>query len=115
MKYTIYHNPRCTKSREALSLLNENKLEVEILEYLKDTPTKEELKKVLAKLNMKPEEILRKGEKLYKENYKGLQFSDEEWIQVLVDNPILIERPIVVKGNKAVVGRPLEKVEDLIG
>jgi arsenate reductase len=87
---------------------------VEVVEYLKTPPTAAELKAILQKLNMKPEELLRKVEKLYKESYVGKQLSDEEWIQVMVENPILIERPIVVKGNKAVVGRPTEKVMELL-
>lgn len=114
MKYQLYHNPRCTKSREALALLKEKNADVEIIEYLKNVPTTEELKLLLMKLNMKPEEIIRKGETLYKEKYKGMKFSDEEWIETLVKNPILIERPIVIKGNKAVIGRPIEKVIELL-
>jgi arsenate reductase (glutaredoxin) len=113
-KIQIYHNPRCTKSREALALIKDSGLEPEIIEYLKQVPTKEELKMILMKLNLKPEEIVRKGESVYKEKLKNMKLSDEEWIQVLLENPILIERPIVVKGNKAVVGRPIDNVVDLI-
>ncbi len=110
----IYHNPRCTKSREAMNLIKENGLEPEIIEYLKEIPTPKEFKTLLAKLNMKPEQLLRKGEKLYKEKLKNLKLSDEEWIHIMLENPVLIERPIVVKGNRAVVGRPLENVIDLL-
>jgi arsenate reductase (glutaredoxin) len=113
-KITIYHNPRCGKSRDSLKLIEEqNNVEVEVIEYLKNTPTKEELKKLLAKLNMKAEEIVRKNEALYKERYKGLKLNEEEWVKILCDNPILIERPIVVRNNKAVIGRPPENVECL--
>ncbi len=109
----IYHNPRCRKSRETLTLIKEAGIEHTIVEYLKEVPSKEELNQLLAKLNMKPEELLRKGEKVFKENFKGKQFADEEWIQIMIENPKLIERPIVVKGNKAIIGRPPETVKEL--
>ncbi|MEQ8908224.1 MAG: arsenate reductase (glutaredoxin) [Vicingaceae bacterium] len=109
----IYHNPRCTKSRETLAILKEEGQDFEIVEYLKEVPSKEELNQLLAKLNMKPEELLRKGEKVFKEKFKGKQFGDEEWVQIMIENPKLIERPIVVKGNKAVIGRPPETVKEL--
>ncbi|MDN5200028.1 arsenate reductase (glutaredoxin) [Fulvivirgaceae bacterium BMA10] len=110
---TIYHNPRCSKSRSTLQLIQENNQEVEIIEYLNQIPTKEDLRKILKKLKMDPAEIVRKGEAVYKENFKGKEFSNEEWLEILVDNPKLIERPIVVKGDKAVLGRPPENVKDL--
>jgi arsenate reductase len=110
----IYHNTRCSKSRQALELLQGKGQEVEVVEYLKKPPTAAELTSLIRKLNMKPEELLRKGEKLYKENYKGKSLSDEQWVQVMVDNPVLIERPIIVRGDKAVVGRPPDKVQELL-
>ena len=110
----IYHNPRCSKSREALKLIQEKGVDIEIIDYMKKPPTYDELKDVLVRLNMKPEQILRKGEKLFKEKYKGLQFEDEEWIQVMIENPRLIERPIVVKGPKAMVCRPPEDVLEML-
>lgn len=114
IKVTIFHNQRCRKSREALKLIKaQQNVEVEVIEYLKNIPTKEELKKLLAKLNMKAEEIVRKNEALYKERYKGLQLNEEEWIEVLCENPILIERPIIVRNNKAVIGRSPENVRQL--
>lgn len=113
MQYTIYHNPRCSKSRQTLQVLKDKGVEVEIVEYLKDVPSHQELKDLLMKLNMRPQEILRTGEKIFKEEYKGLEFTDEEWINVMHENPKLIERPIVVKGNKAVIGRPPENVNEL--
>jgi len=109
----IYHNPRCSKSRKTLAIIREKGEEVEIVEYLNNPPNKIELKEVLKKLGMKPGQIIRKGEAIYKENYKGKSYTDEEWIEIMANNPILMERPIVVKGNKAVMGRPPENVIDL--
>lgn len=114
MKLVIYHNTRCTKSREACSILKENGVEFETIEYLKNVPTKAELIKLLAKLNLKPEEIVRKKEPIYLKKLKGLKLNDEEWLQILIENPILIERPIIVKGNKAIIGRPPERVLELL-
>ena len=114
MSYKIYHNPRCSKSRQTLQILRDNGIEAEIIEYLKDVPTETELKEVLNQLNLNAVDILRKGEAIFKENYKGKELSNDEWIQAMVKYPKLIERPIVTKGNKAVLGRPPEKVLDLI-
>ena len=111
----IYHNPRCRKSRETLNLLEEKNQDFEIIEYLDNPPTEKELKDILKKLDKKPVDIIRKNEQIFKDNFKGKELSDDEWIKVLVSNPKLIERPIVVKGNKAVLGRPPENVLDLIG
>lgn len=110
----IYHNPRCSKSRQTLQLINDAGAEVEIIEYLKDIPTAEELKTILMQLNLSPKDILRKGEAVYKEKFKNSDFNDDEWLKVMIEYPKLIERPIVVKGNKAVLGRPPENVLDLI-
>ena len=110
----IYHNPRCSKSRQTLAIIEENGADVEIIEYLKDIPSASELKEVLSKLGMKPAEILRKGEADFKENYKGKELSDNEWIAAMIKFPKLIERPIVVKDNKAVLGRPPENVKHLL-
>lgn len=106
----IYHNNRCSKSRQTLELINNSGQEVEVVEYLKQGPAADELKDLLQKLNMTPEQLVRKGEAVYKEKFAGKKYSDEEWINILVNNPILIERPIVVKGDKAVLGRPPENV-----
>jgi arsenate reductase len=110
----IYHNPRCGKSRETLKILQDNGVEPEIVKYLEDIPTAEELKNILGKLKMKPEALVRKTEKIYKEKFKGKELSDEEWIEAMIKYPKLIQRPIVVKGNKAVLGRPPENVKELI-
>jgi len=113
MSYKIYHNPRCSKSRETLSILKDNGIEAEIIEYLKDTPTEKELKTLLNQLQLNAVDILRKGESIFKEQYKGKDLTNEEWIEAMVKHPKLIERPIVVKGNKAILGRPPQKVLEL--
>lgn len=110
----IYHNPRCSKSRQTLQLIEEKGVDVEIIKYLEEKPSQEELKEVISKLGISPMDLLRKGEAVYKENYKGKELSDDEWIAAMVENPKMIERPIVVKGNKAVLGRPPENVLDLL-
>lgn len=110
----FYHNPRCGKSREALKLLQEKGIEPEIVEYLKNIPTHAELEDILQKLDMKAEDLLRKNEKVFKELYKGKELSNSKWIEAMIAEPKLIERPIFIKGDKAVVGRPPEKVLELI-
>jgi len=111
---TIYHNPRCSKSREAKAILDKQGVDYKVVEYLKEIPSKVEFKKVLMQLNLKPKDILRKGEAIYKEKFKTAQFTDEEWIEVMLENPKLIERPIVIKQNKAIVARPPENVLELL-
>jgi arsenate reductase len=110
----IYHNPRCSKSRQTLQIIKDAGADVEIIEYLNQTPTEKELTAVLEKLGMNAEDILRKGEDIYKQNFKGKTFSNEEWIKIMIENPKLIERPIVIKGNKAVLGRPPENVNEFL-
>lgn len=109
----IYHNPRCSKSRETLNLIQEADKEVEIIEYLKDVPSKSELKDILKKLDISAESLIRKGEVVYKENYKGKELSENEWIDAMIAHPKLIERPIVIKNNKGILGRPPENVKQL--
>jgi arsenate reductase len=101
------------KSRQTLALLEKREKNIEIIEYLKDTPDSKELEGILDKLDLGAEDIVRKGEALYKEKFKGKKLSRKQWIEVLVKNPVLIERPIVVKGRKAVLGRPPENVSKL--
>ena len=113
-KVTILYNPRCGKCREALSILKNESCEIEIVEYLKNTPTKRELKLILSKLGVKAFDIVRKKEALYLEKFKNKTFTNEEWIQLLIENPILIERPIVIDGYKAIIGRPPDLVIDLL-
>ncbi len=110
---TIYHNNRCGKSRSALCILEESRQKFQIIEYLKVIPTMEELKSILKKLKLKPHDIIRTKEAVYIEKYKGKILSDDEWIQAMQEHPILIERPIVINGNKAVVARPSEKVNEI--
>lgn len=111
---TIYHNPRCSKSRETLHLINDSKSEVEIVEYLVKIPTEKELRILLDKLGMQASEIVRKSEAIFKEEFKGKTLTNDEWIKAMVKYPKLIERPIVVKGDKAILGRPPENVLQLI-
>ena len=109
----IWHNPRCSKSREALKLLEEEGIEPQIRQYLKETPSEQEVNDLIKKLGIKPEQLIRKGEAIFKENFKGKTLSNEEWIKAMVEYPKLIERPIVISGDKAVIGRPPSLVLDL--
>lgn len=112
---TLYHNPRCSKSRQALALLQEKGIEPSIKLYLEQPPTAAELKKLLAKLGLSARELLRKGEDAYKElNLKDEQLSESALIKAMVSHPKLIERPIAVEGERAVVGRPPENVLSLL-
>lgn len=106
----IYHNPRCSKSRQTLQLIQEQGTEPEIVLYKQTPPSEEELAAVVAKTGLKPFDIVRKGEALYKAEYKGKDLSDQEWIAAMAAHPELIERPIVIQGDKAVLGRPPENV-----
>lgn len=110
----IYHNPRCSKSRQTLAILNEKKTEFEIVEYLKDSLSISELELIIEKLGINPIELVRKNESIWKENYKGKDLSDKEIVQAMIENPKLIERPIVINGKKAVLGRPPENVLKII-
>lgn len=115
MSVTIYHNPRCSKSRAGLALLEEKGVEVNIVEYLKTPPSTDELRDILAKLGISPRDVMRRGEAVYKElALDDPDKSDDDLIQAIVDNPILLERPIVVSGNKAAIGRPTETILKLI-
>jgi len=109
----VYHNARCSKSRSACSLLQEKGVALEIVEYLKTPPSRAELAELVRKLGVPAESIVRTGEDIYKSDYKGRALSEDEWLDALVAHPILIERPIVVCGERAVVGRPPEKVLEL--
>lgn len=111
---TIYHNNRCGKSRSALCLLQESGKPFQTVEYLKDVPGIEDIKSILKKLKIKPHDLIRTKEPLFIEKYKGKNLNDEQWIKVLHENPILIERPIVINGNKAVIARPPERVREVI-
>ena len=111
---TIYHNPKCSKSRETLELLRGRGIEPRIVEYLKSPPTAAELAAIVKKLGIRPEALVRKGEDIYKSRYAGRSLTEAEWIEALVRDPILIERPIVVAGGRAAIGRPPERVLELL-
>jgi arsenate reductase (glutaredoxin) len=110
----IYYNPECSKCNEALGYLNSNNCEIEIRNYLTDPPTENELKELLQKLDCKAIDLVRQTEPLFIEKYSGRNCSDEEWIHILAQNPILIQRPIIVDGKKAIIGRPPTLVLELI-
>lgn len=110
----IYHNPRCTKSRQGLAILENSGKEFEIVKYLDAIPSEKELTEIIKFLGITPIELVRKNEKVWKENYKGKELSDKEIILAMLQNPKLIERPIVINKNKAVIGRPSENILTII-
>ena len=110
---TIYHNPRCRKSRAGLEYLKSKTSDFEIREYLKKPLSKEELSDILVKLNLKPLNIVRTQEEVYKKQLKGKQFNDNEWIEIILENPKLLQRPLVVKDYKAVLAQPPENIDKL--
>lgn len=110
----IYHNPRCTKSRQGLELLNSLNADVEIIKYLEHPISAKELKELINMLGITPIQLVRKNEKIWKENFKTKELTDNEIIVAMVNNPKLIERPIVVHNNKAVIGRPTENINSII-
>lgn len=111
---TIYHNPRCTKSRECLAFLEKSNHEVEVIKYLETKFTAETLSQIIKKLKIKPLELVRIKEKIWIENYKGKLLCDAEIIAAMVQNPTLIERPIAVYNDKAVIARPFEKIKEIL-
>ncbi|MBU3822978.1 arsenate reductase (glutaredoxin) [Flavobacteriaceae bacterium XHP0103] len=110
----IYHNNRCRKSRSGLEILEQSGQPFEVIKYLEDIPSEKELKELIKLLGIKPIELVRKNEAIWKDNFKGKDLSDADIIKAMVENPKLIERPIVVNGKKAVVGRPPETILDII-
>ena len=110
----IYHNPRCSKSRQGLAILEDAKVKYEIVKYLEQPPTIIELTNLINTLDISPIELIRKGEAIWKENYKGKTLSDIQLIEAMVTHPKLIERPIVINGNKAVIGRPPTLIKAII-
>ena len=111
---TIYHNPRCSKSRSACQIVAERGVAARVINYLETPPSIDELRALLAKLGIPAAELVRRGEAVFKENYAGKTLSEDDWLAALVAHPILIERPIVVRGDRAVIGRPPEKVLELL-
>jgi len=110
----IWHNPRCSKSRDSFKLLEERGIDAEVVKYLENVPTKEELTELLKMLDMSARELMRTKEAVYKELNLKDENSEEALIEAMVANPKLIERPIVIRGKKAVIGRPIEKVVELL-
>ena len=113
-KIKIYHNNSCSKSCSALTALKQTGEQFELIEYLKAVPTTEDLIDIVRKLNCTPHDLIRKTEAIYIEKFKGKNLSDEEWINAMHEYPILIQRPIVIKGDHAVVARSTETLQDLI-
>lgn len=110
----IYHNPRCGKSRNCLAFFDEKKLDYEIIKYLETPPSKEELILLLKKLNLSPLALVRQKEKIWIENYKNQSLTNDAIVEILVENPILIERPIVIDGERAMIGREIDKLNSFI-
>lgn len=110
----IYHNPKCSKSRCGLELLKDSGKEYQVFDYLKEGITADEIKGLLAKLQLKPIELVRTKEAIWKEQFSNASLTDDEIIAAMVQYPKLIERPIVVVGDKAVIGRPTEKINEII-
>ncbi len=111
---TIYHNPRCSKSRQTLQLLEEKGEDLTIVKYLEEVPTKKELSEIIQLLGISPMELIRKGETVWKEQYKGKDLNDNQLMDAMISYPKLIERPIVLKNGKAALGRPPEAVLDIL-
>jgi arsenate reductase len=110
----IYHNPRCGKSREGLQILEQSGKDFKTIKYLEDTPNLEKMSKIIKLLKIKAIELVRQNEKIWKENFKNSNLSDDELIKIMVKYPILIERPIVINGSKAIVGRPPVNILEII-
>ena len=111
----VYFKPNCATCQTAMKLMKANtKEEIQTVEYLVETPSQKEIREILKMLGMKAEQLVRKKEPLYKEKYEGKKISNSEWIKILIENPILIERPIVVKDGKAIIGRPVERIVSFI-
>jgi arsenate reductase len=113
-KVTIWHNPQCSKSRAAMEILKENKLQSDVVKYLKDTPSITEIKNVLNMLGLSARELMRTKEDIYKELDLANENDEEKLIEAMAKNPKLIERPIIIKGNKAIIGRPTERIAEFL-
>ena len=110
----IYHNPRCRKSREGIKYLESKKINFEVIDYIKNNLSSEQIRNILKKLQLKPIELVRKNEAIWKEKYKGKDFTDEQLIKIMSNEPKLIERPIIVSEKLAVIGRPTENIDKLL-
>jgi arsenate reductase len=112
---TIYHNPSCSKSRDTLALIEASGIKPRVIEYLKTPPSEAELASIVRKLNISPAELVRTNEPVFQEKYCGKTLDDKKWIRAIVADPILLQRPIVVRGDAAVIGRPPENAKRLLG
>lgn len=110
----IYHNPRCRKSREGIKYLESKKINFEVIDYIKNNLSLEQIKNILKKLQLKPIELVRKNEVIWKDKYKGKEFTDDQLMKILSNEPKLIERPIIVSEKLAVIGRPAENIDKLL-
>ena len=110
----IYHNPRCRKSRDSVNYLADKNIDFEIIDYLKERISENMMKSIIKKLNISAIELVRKNEKIWKDNFKGKELKEEEIISILCEEPKLIERPIIIWKNKAVIGRPKENIDKLL-
>ncbi|MCZ2102291.1 MAG: arsenate reductase (glutaredoxin) [Chitinophagales bacterium] len=110
----IYHNTRCSKSRCTLDIIQDHHVAPEIVEYLKNPPSRSEIVELVRMLGMKPIDVIRKNESIYKEKFKGQNLTDDQWIDAMAEYPVLIERPIVVKDGKAIIARPAERVLEFL-
>jgi arsenate reductase (glutaredoxin) len=110
----VYHNPHCKKSRAGLAYLKSRIKEFELIEYLKTGLTEKELNEILLKSNLKPIDLVRRDEEIFKKELKGKSFTDEEWVKIICENPKLLKRPLVIGKYKAVVGDPVERIELVI-
>lgn len=110
----IYYNPRCSKCRDAAAIAVDAGYSTELIRYLDAPPAKEELRGILQKLGIKPLQLIRQKEAIFKEKFAGLELTDEEWLNVMIKHPVLIERPIVIRGDKAVIARPAEKISEVL-
>lgn len=111
---SIYHNPRCSKSREGLAILETKQADYQVIKYMDDLLSVEKLEKIIKLLKIKPIELIRTNEAIWKENFKHLDLTDKELIAAMAEHPKLIERPIVINGNKAVIGRPPQKILEIL-
>jgi arsenate reductase (glutaredoxin) len=110
----IYHNPRCRKSRAGLEYLKSKQVDFKIVDYLNTGLTTDQVHEILLKANLKAIDLVRKQEDIYKKELKGKSFQEEEWIRIICENPKLLERPIVVSRYKAVIGNPMERIDEMI-
>lgn len=111
---TIWHNPKCSKSREVMEILQENKCEAEVVKYLEEKPDEKQIKAILKMLGITPRELMRTKEDIYKELNLKDETDDEALIEAMAKHPKLIERPIIIKGNRAIIGRPVEKIAEFL-